>query len=69
MGDQLISAGWHKSSFSNAGGNCIEVAVLSDGGVAVRDSKNRAAGSVSFSRAAMSVWLAGVKAGAFASAA
>jgi len=35
---QLI---WHKSSYSSTpGGNCVEVAVMADGGVAVRDSKD-----------------------------
>lgn len=32
---------WIKSSYSGgSGGNCVEVAILPDGGRAVRDSKN-----------------------------
>ena len=32
---------WRKSSYSSGqGGNCVEVAALPDGGIAVRDSKN-----------------------------
>jgi hypothetical protein len=32
---------WIKSSYSGgSGGNCIEMAVLPDGGRAIRDSKN-----------------------------
>jgi Domain of unknown function (DUF397) len=32
---------WYKSSYSNGGGNCIEIARLADG-VGVRDSKAKA---------------------------
>ncbi|THA69286.1 DUF397 domain-containing protein [Streptomyces sp. A0958] len=31
---------WVKSSYSGNNGNCVEVAVLPDGGRALRDSKN-----------------------------
>lgn len=33
---------WRKSSYSNGSGECVEVAFLRDGRVAVRDSKHRA---------------------------
>lgn len=33
------ATGWHKSSYSDAGGNCIEKGLFSDGAVAVRDTK------------------------------
>jgi len=33
---------WFKSSFSSGNGQCIECAKLPDGGMAVRDTKNRA---------------------------
>ncbi len=56
---------WRKASFSNAGGNCVEVAALADGRVAVRNSKAPAAGVVWVSRAEMRAWLAGIKAGEF----
>jgi Domain of unknown function (DUF397) len=37
----LSNATWRKSSYSGGnGGNCVEVAVLPDGGRAVRDSKD-----------------------------
>jgi hypothetical protein len=36
---------WKKSSYSSGtGGNCVEVALLPDGGRAVRDSRNPAGG-------------------------
>ncbi|WP_333563785.1 DUF397 domain-containing protein [Nocardiopsis endophytica] len=38
---------WHKASYSNAGGNCVEVAE-SAGGAAVRDSKSPDLGHLSF---------------------
>ena len=32
---------WTKSSYSGgSGGNCVEIAILPDGGRAIRDSKN-----------------------------
>ena len=34
-----VAATWQKSSFCNGASSCVEVAVLADGGVALRDSK------------------------------
>jgi hypothetical protein len=39
-----VHANWVKSSYSAQNGNCVEAAVLSDGNVGVRDSKNKAPG-------------------------
>lgn len=65
----LAGAEWRKSSFSGSGGNgggdCVEVAPLADGQVAVRNSKHREAGHVVFTRAEIDAWLRGVKAGEF----
>lgn len=36
---ELSHASWRKSSYSNNGGNCVEVARLSNSRVAIRDSK------------------------------
>ncbi|MGY5129776.1 DUF397 domain-containing protein [Streptomyces nigrescens] len=33
---------WRKSSYSSGGGNCVEIASVGSGTVAVRDSKNPA---------------------------
>ncbi|MEU4313540.1 DUF397 domain-containing protein [Nocardia sp. NPDC024068] len=41
MSRDLSGADWFKSSYSQAGGDCVEVAHLSDG-VGVRDSKDAA---------------------------
>ncbi|WP_411101411.1 DUF397 domain-containing protein [Streptomyces sp. cmx-4-9] len=56
---------WFTSSYSNNGGQCVEVAtnlVLSRGVVPVRDSKRADSPELGFSAAAFGVFLDGVKA-------
>lgn len=36
----MIELTWRKSSHSGSGDQCVEVAVLPEGGRAIRDSKN-----------------------------
>jgi hypothetical protein len=55
---------WFKSSFS-AAGNCVEVAHLPSGEVAVRDSKDRAKAAHVYPRSAWAAFLADAKAGEF----
>ena len=52
------------SSFCS-GGDCVEVGVLPEGGVAVRDTKDRSRREVVFSPAAWTAFVTGVKNGAF----
>jgi Domain of unknown function (DUF397) len=59
------AASWRKSTFSDAGGNCVEVAALADGRIAVRNSKYPDAGVVFFTRSEMAAWLKGAKVGEF----
>ena len=40
MTKELSDASWFKSSYSQAGGDCVEVAHLTTGTIGVRDSKN-----------------------------
>jgi hypothetical protein len=60
---------WRKSSFSgaNGGSGCIEVAALHSGGIAVRDTKDRALPPHHHSARAWSEFLAGIRAGEFGS--
>ncbi|MFE5209843.1 DUF397 domain-containing protein [Streptomyces sp. NPDC056600] len=62
---------WVTSSYSNNGGQCVEVAVNlvpSRGVVPVRDSKNPAGAVLSVPAASFAAFLAGVKADAFRTA-
>ena len=57
---------WRKSTYSNNGGNCVEVACLDDGRVAVRDSKAGSAGPVLlFLAGEWDAFVRGMKAGEF----
>jgi hypothetical protein len=59
---------WFKSSYSNGGGQCVEVATnlaASRGVVAVRDSKDPAGPDLRFPADAFSAFVAGVRDGEF----
>ncbi|OZM77398.1 DUF397 domain-containing protein [Pseudonocardia sp. MH-G8] len=59
---------WRKSSFSGgngSGGGCVEVAVLPDGGIAVRDTKDRGRAPHQHSGEAWRAFVVGVRAGEF----
>ncbi|RBO84281.1 DUF397 domain-containing protein [Nocardia puris] len=62
----LTGAVWRKSTYSGPDGNCVEVAFLGDGDVAVRDTKARGEGPVlAFTPRAWDAFLTGVSAGEF----
>jgi phosphoribosyl-AMP cyclohydrolase len=66
--DAQAQAQWRTSSFSNGestDATCVEVATLTDGRIAVRNSNHSDAGAVYFTRAEMDAWIKGVKAGEF----
>ncbi|MFD9339427.1 DUF397 domain-containing protein [Streptomyces sp. NPDC060028] len=56
---------WVKSGRSAADGNCVEVAGLSGGGAAVRNSRDRHGPVLYYSRGEIVAFLQGVKDGDF----
>ncbi|WP_063046017.1 DUF397 domain-containing protein, partial [Nocardia pseudovaccinii] len=56
---------WFKSSYSQAGSECVEVAWLSGIGVGVRDSKNPAGPALVFAPAEWDAFMAGMQDGEF----
>ena len=64
----LADARWRKSSFSGGhdyGNGCVEVAFLPDGGVAIRDTKDRSLAPHVYTATEWHAFLAGVRAGEF----
>jgi Domain of unknown function (DUF397) len=61
----LTNAAWRKSTRSNDGGNCVEVADNLPGVVAVRDSKNPTGPALVFTPAEWAAFTIGVKDGEF----
>ena len=56
---------WRKSGRSNPSGNCVELAVLPDGGVAVRNSRDTAGPALIYTRSEMTAFIQGAKDGDF----
>lgn len=56
---------WRKSTASNPSGNCVEMAALDDGAVAVRNSRHPAGPALVYTRAEVAAFLIGVKNGEF----
>ena len=62
----LAGASWIKSSYSGTGGgSCVEVANVTGGHRAVRDSKNPAGAALIFTADAWTVFAAAVRDGEF----
>jgi len=62
MNHDDVTTPWRKSSYSNTGANCVEVARTRSGMVAVRDSKNPGGGALSFSLDQWKTFIARVQA-------
>jgi Domain of unknown function (DUF397) len=56
---------WQKSQHSNPNGACVEVALLPDGEIAVRNSRFPSGPALVYTRAEIAAFLAGAKAGEF----
>lgn len=56
---------WQKSRRSNSQGNCVEMAKLPGGGVAVRNSRHPAGPALIYTRAEMEALILGAKDGEF----
>jgi hypothetical protein len=62
---ELGGVQWRKSRESNPSGNCVEVAELPDGAVAVRNSRYPQGPALVYTRAEVAAFLAGVRNGEF----
>lgn len=56
---------WRKSRYSNPSGNCVELAELPDGGIAVRNSRHPSGPALIYTRAELAAFVHGVKKGDF----
>lgn len=61
----LEGAAWRKSAHSGAQGNCVEVAALAEGGIAVRNSRDPQGPALIYTTAELAAFLAGAKDGEF----
>jgi hypothetical protein len=63
---EFAGATWRKSSFSNQPeSNCVEIAALAGGRMAVRDSKDRTGPVLVFTPGEWAAFVSGVRAGEF----
>ncbi|MFC9087823.1 DUF397 domain-containing protein [Nocardiopsis dassonvillei] len=56
---------WTKSSWSNPDGNCVEVAALPDGDIAVRNSRDPQGPALVYTPAEIEAFVRGAKTGDF----
>ncbi|MFC4061712.1 DUF397 domain-containing protein [Planomonospora corallina] len=61
----LAEADWRKSRFSNPSGNCVELARLPGGAVAVRNSRDPEGPALVYTRGEVEAFVRGVKDGEF----
>ncbi len=62
---RLRDARWRKARASNPSGNCVEVAALPEGTIAVRNSRQPSGPALIYTRAEVAAFITGVKNGEF----
>ena len=62
---ELDGVTWRKSRYSNPSGNCLEMAQLADGGIAIRNSRHPAGPALVYTRTEIAAFLLGAKDGEF----
>lgn len=62
---KLTDARWQKADLSNSQGQCVEVASLSDGRIAVRNSRDPKGPALIYTRSEIAAFLDGAKNGEF----
>ena len=62
---ELGAVAWRKSAASNPNGDCVELALLPAGAVAVRNSRGPDGSALVYTRAEIAAFLRGAKAGEF----
>lgn len=63
--NRLPRLAWTKSSWSNPDGNCVEVATLPDGGIAVRNSRDPKGPALVYTPDEIKAFVHGAKTGDF----
>ncbi|MFD7654369.1 DUF397 domain-containing protein [Actinosynnema sp. NPDC059797] len=61
----LVGVEWRKSARSGALGNCVELATLTDGSVAMRNSRFPEGPALVYTRAEIAAFVAGARDGEF----
>jgi hypothetical protein len=65
VNDDASGAKWFKSSHSEGGANCVEVAWLGEGSAGIRDSKNPHGPALTFTPNEWDAFVASARSGAF----
>ena len=62
---ELVDVTWQKSRYSSAQGNCVELATLPTGDIAVRNSRHPSGPALIYTRAEIAALIQGMKDGEF----